>query len=116
MAARHEHPSEQRRFLVINFWVGSHDNGYLAGPVLVSTADFERFHFWDELSAAMLEEDEYQIVKLYPRGLTYDQATQQFAQDFPPTTAGPCYSGVWIIPNGGFYDSGVGEGRSLHVA
>jgi hypothetical protein len=83
MNAHPESVPEQRRFLVINFWIGSRDDGLLEGPVLVSTGDYERFHLWDEPYAALLNEDEYQIVKLYPRGLTYEEATRRFASEYP---------------------------------
>jgi hypothetical protein len=76
-------PPAQRRFLVINFWIGSRDDGVLEGPVLVSTADYQRFHLWDEPYAATLAEDEYQIVKLYPRGLSFDDAAYRFAREYP---------------------------------
>ncbi|MBK9714203.1 MAG: hypothetical protein IPO81_23290 [Kouleothrix sp.] len=83
MMARFDHIPGKRRFLVINYWIGSRDDGYLDGPVLVSTVDYERFHLWDEPVAAVLGEGEYEIVKLYPRGLALDEAERRFASDFP---------------------------------
>ena len=91
----------ERRFLAINFWVGSRDNGYLVGPVLVSTPDYHQFHLWDEPAVAILREDEYQIVKLYPRSLTYDAATKLFAADFPPGAASRSTAGRFA-PDGIF--------------
>ena len=82
MTRQHESETEQRRFLAINFWIGSRDNGYLIGPALVSTYDYELFHFWDESLAAALNTDDYEIMKLYPRGLTLEEASQQFTKDF----------------------------------
>ena len=82
MRPQHELDIEQRRFLAINFWIGTRENGYLIGPALVSTSDYELFHFWDEPLAATLSADDYEIMKLYPRGLTIEEATQQFAKDF----------------------------------
>jgi hypothetical protein len=80
---------EQRRFLAINFRVGTRENGYLVGPALVSTSDYAHFHLWDEPSAALLDVDDYEIIKLYPRGLTYDAVAQQFAQNFPSAMIRP---------------------------
>jgi hypothetical protein len=74
---------EQRRFLVINYWIGSRDDGILDGPVLVSTRDYEHFHLWDEPYAAALSEAEYQIIELYPRGMTFEEAARRFAGEFP---------------------------------
>ena len=79
---------EQRRFLVINYWIGNCDDGYLDGPVLVSTGNYEQFYLWDEPYAADLSEDEYQIVELYPRGLTYDEASRRFDAEFPGVAGG----------------------------
>ena len=79
---------EPRRFLVINYWIGSCDDGYLDGPVLVSTRNYEQFYLWDEPYAADLSEDEYQIIELYPRGLTYDEASRRFDAEFPGIAGG----------------------------
>jgi hypothetical protein len=49
---------------------------------LVSTSDYEVFHFWDEALAASLSTDDYDIIKLYPRGLSLDEANQLFNKDF----------------------------------
>ena len=68
MAAQHERMPELRRFLVINFRVGSRDTGYLVGPALVSTCDYKQFHLWEEPSAAVLSDDEYEVVKVYRLG------------------------------------------------
>ena len=79
---------EQRRFLVINYWIGSYEDGYLDGPVLVSTRNYEQFYLWDEPYAADLSEDEYQIIELYPRGMAYDEASRRFAAEFPGVAGG----------------------------
>jgi hypothetical protein len=95
MAVQRDSLSEQRRFLAINFRVGTRENGYLIGPALVSTSDYAQFHFWDEPGAAEFDADDYEIVKLYPRGLTYDEAARQFSTDFPPAFIGPQSTG-WV--------------------
>lgn len=107
---------EQRRFLAINFWVGIRTEGYPVGPVLVSTSDYERFHFWDEPSAALLGADEYEIIKLYPRGLTYDEVTRQYAKDFPLAATEPYHSSGWMARDGAasWLEAWVGR-RQLHV-
>src|SRR5215472_555805 len=105
MALEHEHTPELRRFLAINFRVGTRDNGYLIGPALVSTSDYRRFHLWDEPSAAVLGEDDYEVVKVYRLGLTYDEVVQRFAKDFPPTATEPARSAGWIAPDGTFFSA-----------
>jgi len=105
MAPQHERTSELRRFLVINSRIGSRESGYLVGPALVSTHDYKWFHLWDEPSAASLGEDDYEVVKVYRLGLTYDEATQQFAQDFSATITGPYRSAGWIALSGTFYSA-----------
>jgi hypothetical protein len=105
MAPQRESAAELRRFLVINFRVGSRENGYLVGPVLVSTRDYKRFHLWDEPSAAVLGEDDYEVVKVYRLGLTYDEVSRQFAKDFPPATTKPYRSAGWIALDGTFYSA-----------
>jgi hypothetical protein len=105
MAPQYQRTSEQRRFLAINFRVGSRESGYLVGPVLVSTRDYTWFHFWDEPSAASLGEDDYEVVKVYRLGLTYDRVARQFAQDFSPITSGPYRSAGWIASDGTFYSA-----------
>ena len=105
MAAQYQRISEQRRFLVINFRVGSRENGYLVGPALVSTCDYQQFHLWDEPSAAVLGEDDYELVKVYRLGLSYDEVARQFAQDFPSITTGPNRSAGWIALDGTFYSA-----------
>ena len=87
MKSRFQHPQISRRFLAIYFRVGLCENSYLSGPVLVSTCDYAQFHFWDEPCAAELANDEYEILKLYPRGLTCDEAARQFELDFPARIA-----------------------------
>ena len=89
--------TEQRRFLAINFCVGTRQNGYLVGPVLVSTRDYVQFHFWDEPFAAEFDLDGYEIIKLYPRDMTYDEASRQFTKDFAPPLNGPQPAG-WRLP------------------
>src|SRR5918912_4373788 len=105
MTPQQESAPELRRFLVINFWVGSRENGYLVGPALVSARDYTWFHLWDEPSAAVLGEDDYEVVKVYRLGVTYDEGTQQFAQGFPPTTTEPYRSAGWIASDGTFYSA-----------
>jgi hypothetical protein len=105
MAPQYQRTSEQRRFLAINFRVGTRENGYLVGPALVSTRDYKQFHLWDEPSAAVLGEDDYEVVKVYRLGLTSDEATQQFAQDFSPTITGPYRCAGWIAPDRAFYSA-----------
>jgi hypothetical protein len=102
MTPQHELDIEQRRFLAINFWIGTRENGYLIGPALVSTCDYELFHFWDEPLAAMLGADDYEIMKLYPRGLTFEEATQQFAKDFALAALEAHRSTNWAMPLGIF--------------
>jgi hypothetical protein len=55
----------------------------LVGPVLVSTADYRHFHFWDEVDAATLHPGDYQVVKVYPLGTTLPEVERRFAQEFP---------------------------------
>jgi len=105
MAPQYERTSEQRRFLAINFRIGTRENGYLVGPALVSTRDNKQFHLWDEPSAAVLGEDDYEVVKVYRLGLTYDEATRQFTNDFPSVTTGPYRSAGWIAPDRAFYSA-----------
>jgi hypothetical protein len=100
MALQHEPEIEQRRFLAINFWIGSRENGYLIGPALVSTNDYELFHFWDEPLAAAIDMDDYEIMKLYPRGLTLEEAARQFSKDFTLTAADARRSTNWAMPLG----------------
>jgi hypothetical protein len=100
MALQHERTPELRRFLVINFRVGSRDNGYLVGPALVSTCDYQQFHLWDEPSAAVLSADDYEVVKIYRLGLTYAEVSRQYATDFPLTATGPSRSIGLIAPDG----------------
>src|SRR5262245_5958337 len=102
MTPQHESAPELRRFLVINFRVGSRENGYLVGPALVSTRDYKWFHLWDEPSAAVLEDVEYEVVKCYRLGLTYNEVGRQFAKDFPRTISRPYRSAGWIAPDGAF--------------
>ena len=98
MTLQHEPAIEQRRFLAINFWIGTRENGYLIGPALVSTCDYELFHFWDEPLAATLGTNDYEIMKLYPRGLTFEEATQQFAKDFALAAMETHRSTNWAMP------------------
>jgi hypothetical protein len=105
MALQHERAPVQRRFLVINFRVGTRESGYLVGPALVSTADYRRFYFWDEPGAAVLSEDDYEVVKVYRLGLTCDEATRQYAKDFPPDATGPHRSIGLIAPDGTFFSA-----------
>lgn len=80
---------EQRHFLAIYYWLGIRENGSLIGPVLVSTYDFRAFHLWDELDPAVLEADEYEVVKVYPLGLTSMEAERLFAREFFPAEIAP---------------------------
>jgi hypothetical protein len=75
--------SKQRRFLVIKYWVGSPTSGALVGPVLVSTSDYYHLHFWDELDAATFRRGDYEVVKVYPIGLTFHEVERRFTQEFP---------------------------------
>jgi hypothetical protein len=105
MAPQPDPPPELRRFLVIKFRVGSRENGYLVGPTLVSTRDYKRFHFWDEPGAATLEADDYEVVKVYPLGMTYGEVSLFFARDFPPAATGPDRSAGWFTSDGMFYSA-----------
>jgi hypothetical protein len=105
MTPPHQSTPELRRFLVINFLVGSHEDGYLVGPALVSTRDYKRFHYWDEPSAAVLEKDDYEVVKVYRLGVTYNEVTRQFAKDFPPSATGPYRTAGFIAPDGAFFSA-----------
>lgn len=98
MTRQHESETEQRRFLAINFWIGTRENGYLIGPALVSTSDYELFHFWDESLAAALNAEDYEIMKLYPRGLSLEEASQQFSRDFTLTAIGARRATGWAAP------------------
>lgn len=114
-------PPEQRRFLVINYWVGTRENGYLVGPTLVSTRDYRRFHYWDESAYALLTEEDYEVVKVYPLGMSYDDAVQQFACDFAPDVVSPSRSVGWKMADGTFYSlepwvRGHGRFREWSVA
>jgi hypothetical protein len=100
MALQQEPKIAQRRFLAINFWIGSRENGYLIGPALVSTNDYELFHFWDEPLAAAFDMDDYEIMKLYPRGLTLEEAARQFSKDFTQAAADARRSTDWATPFG----------------
>ena len=105
MAPQSESPPEQRRFLVIRFRVGTHENGYLVGPTLVSTRDYKRFHYWDEPGAAVLEADDYEVVKVYPLGMTYGEVSLLFVRDFPPAATERDRSAGWIASDGTFYSA-----------
>jgi hypothetical protein len=105
MAPQHAPAPELRRFLVINFRVGTRENGYLVGPALVSTRDYKRFHYWNEPNAVVLGEDDYEVVKVYRLGVTYDEVTGLFVKDFPPATTRPYYSAGWIGPDGTFFSA-----------
>jgi hypothetical protein len=102
MALQDERTPQLRRFLAINFLIGTDETGYLIGPTLVSTGDYRWFHFWDEASAAVLEEDDYEVVKVYRLGLGYDEVARQFAKDFPAIGTGPYRCAGWIGPDGAF--------------
>ena len=105
MASQPDPPPELRRFLVIKFRVGSRENGYLVGPALVSTRDYRRFHLWDEPGAAVLGEDDYEVVKVYRPGLSYDEVTRQFAKEFPLAVTGRDRSAGWIAADGTFFSA-----------
>jgi hypothetical protein len=105
MASQHKHTPELRRFLVINFWVGTCENGYRASPALVSTHDNKWFHLWDEPSAAVLGADDYEVVKVYRLGVPYDEVMRQFAKDFAPTATGRHRSIGLIAPDGSFFSA-----------
>src|SRR5262245_861149 len=103
--ALQEGTPELRRFLVINFWVGSRENGYLVGPALVSTRDYKLFHLWDEPSAAVLGEDDYEVGKVSRLGLSYDDVSRQYTKDFPLTVTGSNRSAGWMAPDGTFFSA-----------
>jgi hypothetical protein len=105
MAPQHESTPELRRFLVIKFWVGNRENGYLVGPTLVSTRDYKRFHYWDEPGAVALEADDYEVLKVYPLGMTYGEVSLFFARDFPPATTERNRSAGWIASDGTFFSA-----------
>jgi hypothetical protein len=105
MATQYENTPELRRFLVINFRVGSRENGYLVGPTLVSTRDYKRFHYWDEPGAATLEADDYEVVKVYPLGMTYGEVSLFFIRDFPPAATERDGSAGWIASDGTFFSA-----------
>lgn len=118
MASQSEPPPEQRRFLVISYRVGTPENGYLVGPTLVSTRDYKRFHYWDEPGAATLEADDYEVVKVYPLGMTCGEVSLLFARDFPPAATERDRSAGWIASDGSFFsaESWVSLGQLLVVA
>ncbi len=105
MASQPDPPPELRRFLVINFRIGTRENGYLVGPTLVSTRDYRRFRYWDEPGAAVLGEDDFEVVKVYPLGLTCGEVSLLFVKDFPPTAIGPDRSAGWIASDGSFFSA-----------
>jgi hypothetical protein len=105
MVHQDENTAELRRFLAINFRVGIPENCYFVGPVLISTRDYRWFHFWDEPSAAVLSADDYEVVKVYRLGLTYDEVTRLFAKDFLSTTSGSYRSAGWIASDGSFFSA-----------
>ena len=109
MNAQRDRITEQRRFLAINFRVGNRQNGYLVGPVLVSTCDYVQFHFWDEPFAAEFDMDGYEIIKLYPRDMTYDEASRQFTKEFTPALNGPQPIGWWLPAQAGEQQSWAGR-------
>src|SRR3954465_4684273 len=105
MASQPDHPPEQRRFLVISFRVGTRENGYLVGPTLVSTRDYKRFHYWDEPGAVALEADDYEVVKVYPLGMTYGEVSLFFARAFPPAATERDRSAGWTASDGTFFSA-----------
>ena len=118
MVSQSEPPPEQRRFLVIKFRVGSRENGYLVGPTLVSTRDYKRFHYWDEPGVAMLAADEYEVVKVYPLGMTYGEVSLFFLRDFPPAATERDRSAGWIASDGTFFsaEGWINNGQPLVIA
>lgn len=105
MSPQLDPPPELRRFLVIKFWVGSREYGYLVGPTLVSTCDYKRFHYWDEPGVAVLEADDYEVVKVYPLGMTYGEVSLLFVRDFPPTGTDREHSAGWTASDGIFFSA-----------
>jgi hypothetical protein len=105
MAPQPDPPAEQRRFLVIKFRVGSRENGYLVGPALVSTRDYKWFHYWDEPSAVVLGEDDYEVVKVYPLGMAYGEVSLLFVRDFLPAATERDRSAGWIASDGTFFSA-----------
>ena len=78
---------EHRRYLVIKFRIGTCESGYLVGPVLVSTSDYHRFHFWDEPDEAYLDAGDYEVVRVYPLGCECAEAERRFTREFAPGAA-----------------------------
>ncbi len=106
---------ERRRFLVISFRVGTRDDGYFVGPALVSTRDYKRFHYWDEPDTAVLEADDFAVVKSYPLGLTCGEASLLFVRDFPPTASRLDRSAGWIASDGAFFSAEGWVSLDQHV-
>lgn len=105
MAPHSKRIPELRRFLAIYFRVGTRENGYLVGPILASTPDYRRFHYWDEPGVAVLDEDDYEVVKVYPLGIAYDEVARQFVNDFSPIATGAYRSAGWVMPDGAFFSA-----------
>ena len=118
MASQPDLPPQLRQFLVISFRVGTREDGYLVGPTLVSTRDYKRFHYWDEPSAVVLGADDYEVVKVYPLGLSCGEAALLFAKDFLPTSSGRYRSVGWIASDGAFFsaEGWVSLGQHLVLA
>jgi hypothetical protein len=87
--------AKQPRFLAITFRVGSPTDGFLVGPILVSTSDYRRFRYWDEPDEVQLEPGDYEIVKIYPQGLGREVAEVLFRLDFAPPESLEGYS--WLV-------------------
>ena len=105
MAPRPDTSPELRRFLVISFRVGSRENGYIVGPTLVSTRDYKQLHYWDEPGAVSLEAHDYELVKVYPLGMTYGEVSLFFVRDFPPAATERDRSAGWIASAGIFFSA-----------
>jgi len=108
-------PPELRRFLVIKFRVGSRENGYFVGPTLVSTRDYKWFHYWDEPGAVTLEADDYEVVKVYPLGMTYGEVSLFFLRDFPPAASERDRSAGWIASDGTFFSAEGWVSNNQHL-
>jgi hypothetical protein len=74
-------------------------------PRRLSCRSDPRFHprlqalpLLDEPSAVLLGADDYEVVKVYPLGLTCGEVALLFAKDFLPTIAGRYRSAGWIAP------------------
>src|SRR5262245_38728292 len=94
------------RFLAVKYPLGG-DFDHMVGPELVRTVDYLRFDLAFPTRAYFGLPSGYELLKMYPVGLTATQALRKFVRDFPPTVIKlgeqPPRSAGWIAPNGDFY-------------